>query len=215
MTDHRNRETVESSLERLRSEYGPFPVFEETEVLEPDRFASFREEVADGYSGAGYARVVRDPEDAPPLSASMPDYNETERPQVLYILHRGDDDRAWTVPGGGREGDETYEAAAVREIREETAVDVDVGEPLAAHRVRCLSTDDGVDLCLHGLWVCFAGTYAGGSVSIQQGELRGAAWFADPPGSAKGWGEYCAADWWDDHEAADPWWERLDRRDPE
>ena len=36
------------------------------------------------------------------------------------ILGRGGD--RWGIPGGGREGDETYEEGALREVREETNV---------------------------------------------------------------------------------------------
>lgn len=37
----------------------------------------------------------------------------------------------WTLPGGGVEYDESFEAAVVREVREETGYDVAVGVPLA------------------------------------------------------------------------------------
>ncbi|PSQ17267.1 NTP pyrophosphohydrolase [Halobacteriales archaeon QS_8_69_26] len=210
--DHYHRETVECRLERLRGEYGEFPVFEEVEMLEPDRFETVRAEFEDGHSGAGYAWVVREPADAPPVAESMPDSNTTERPQVLLILHRGDD-RAWSVVGGGREGDETYEAATVREVREETGIEVDLGAPFAAHRGIFRSADDAVDAVLHGLWVSFDATYAGGSLAIQPGELRGAAWFADPPEDLGYWSQYRGREWWDDYEPAERWWEEFDRRD--
>jgi len=36
----------------------------------------------------------------------------------------------WTLPGGGVEYDESLEAAVVREVKEETGFDVEVGSPL-------------------------------------------------------------------------------------
>lgn len=37
----------------------------------------------------------------------------------------------WTLPGGGVEYEESLEAAVVREVKEETGYDIEVGSPLA------------------------------------------------------------------------------------
>jgi 8-oxo-dGTP diphosphatase len=39
----------------------------------------------------------------------------------------------WTLPGGGVEYDESLEEAVVREVREESGYDVEVGRPLTTH----------------------------------------------------------------------------------
>ena len=48
--------------------------------------------------------------------------------QILLIKHRhhGDGRAYWIIPGGGREDGETEEACVVREMREETNLDVAV-----------------------------------------------------------------------------------------
>ncbi len=61
---------------------------------------------------AAYA-VVRDDQDRILLAL----WNEAEQPQ-------------WTMPGGGVELDETVEEAAVRELREETGYDIELGQLL-------------------------------------------------------------------------------------
>lgn len=79
---------------------------------------------ADGYEG-GLRRVARvvllDPDD-----------------RILLLHGHEPDDPAddwWFTPGGGVEGDETREAAAVRELAEETGItDVDLGPVLWRRR---------------------------------------------------------------------------------
>lgn len=58
--------------------------------------------------------------------------------RILMVRHRGPDADYWTLPGGHVEPDETPERAAVREMLEETGVEVQIvralwDEPLPAH----------------------------------------------------------------------------------
>jgi len=201
-----NRETVERRRDRLCEEYDDVPVREERETVSPDLFEELRAHSLDGYTGGGYAWVVRDPADAAALTESMPDEVGDER-SVLMILGRGGTE--WGLPGGGREGNETYEQATVREVREETGVDCEITDCfLCCHRV---TVSEGThDDRLHTLWVFFDGAYAGGSIAIQPGELNGAAWFQDPPDKLYPENEFRAADFWDDFEhSGDPLADRL------
>ena len=180
---HYNREEADRRLARLWEAYDPH-VHHETAELDPDEFDGFAEHAVKGYTGGGYAWVVR--EERPPLSASMPDVDETY-PRVLLALGRGAD--GWGPAGGGRGGggDERYEEAASREVREGTGVESEV---LDCRRVRRTTFEragdgdgggDGGEDAIHTLWVFFLARETGGSIDVQESELNGAAWFRDPP----------------------------------
>lgn len=55
-----------------------------------------------------------------------------ERDRILLALWNGEGfaPAQWTLPGGGVELDETVDQAAVREVREESGYDIDVGPVL-------------------------------------------------------------------------------------
>lgn len=120
----------------MRETYGP-TVEHETVELVPDEFDPFAEHAAEGYTGGGYARVVR--EGSPPLSESMPEVDETY-PRVLLTLGR--DDSGWGPAGGGREDDERYEAAGTREVGEETGVECSVVDCRRVRRTTFERADD-------------------------------------------------------------------------
>jgi len=56
-----------------------------------------------------------------------------ERILLSWYNGTGRDGPGWTLPGGGVEYAETIEAAIVREVREETGYDVELGWPLVTH----------------------------------------------------------------------------------
>lgn len=54
-----------------------------------------------------------------------------EEKQILMVKQgKPDEKKLWTVPSGGKEDDETYEACCIREINEETGYDAGVVKPL-------------------------------------------------------------------------------------
>jgi 8-oxo-dGTP diphosphatase len=57
------------------------------------------------------------------------------------LLQQREDFRTWGLPGGGLEPGEYLPEAVQREVREETGLDVEVGELLAVHWRRWLSRD--------------------------------------------------------------------------
>jgi ADP-ribose pyrophosphatase YjhB (NUDIX family) len=171
---HHNRENVECRLERLRAECDPV-VEHEMVTLDSSEFAEFLTQAREGYTGGGYAWVVR--EDPRPFSESMPDLDESYQ-RVLFALGRGGE--GWGPAGGGREEDESYEAAAEREVREETGVKSDVVTCRRVRRATFRSEGDAA-VRAHTLWVYFVARETGGSIDVQETELDGSAWFHDPP----------------------------------
>lgn len=195
--DELNREAVERRLDRLRADYDP-PVDVVDEVVPDERFERLRSVAADGYLGPGNAWVVRAPDEAPPLAPSMPDDAGPHDPHVLLILGREQSGPRWSLPGGGREDGETYEAATRREVREETGIEVEIVEPFLLVHVRTTPERGGERV--HTLWAYFDARYAGGRLDVQATELRGAAWFTEPPGEMGRLAAGRAAEFWPEYE---------------
>ena len=191
MPEDVNRETVERRRDRLLDEYGEVRVHEEREVVDADRFVDLRDFARDGYTGGGYAWVVRRPEQAIDLTESMPDEVD-EQPAVLMILGRGGD--RWGLPGGGREAGETYEEAAVREVHEETGVDCELTGVWQVKRRRFVHREDP-ERRGYLLSVFFTAAYAGGEADRYperwdedaDEEILDVEWFDELPENAAGY----------------------------
>jgi len=172
-----NRQDVRDRLARLDDAHGVEYREDATVEVDPDAFPREIRLSRDGYNGSSYVWVVRTPEEAAPLTESMPDHAGNDRDRVLMILGRGGD--RWGIPGGGREGEETVEEGALREVTEETGVECRITDLFGVRHER--RTADGFDEVLHNLRVVFEGRYDGGHIAIQPGELDGAAWLAERP----------------------------------
>lgn len=193
---HINRDTIAERLARLDEEYGVDQVDEQPVDVDPERFPGEIEMARDGYDGSSYIWIVRSPEEAGPLTESMPHHAGNDRDRALMILGRGGDH--WGVPGGGREAEESYEEAALREVREETSIECQICDvAVVSHECR---TAPGYDEVLHNLRVVFRGQYESGSISIQPGELDGAAWLAERPRRVHPLVEPVADEWFDTEE---------------
>lgn len=194
MVEHINRESVESRYERLDERYGIDYHEEETVSVEPGDFEAEIRLSRNGYIGSSYVWIVRQPEQANPLSESMPEEARGETERVLMILGRGE--TAWGIPGGGREEGEIFEEGAVREVREETSVECSIEDCFGTRHERRRSPDH--EVVLHNLRVVFEGEYAGGPISIQPGELNGAAWRARRPQRLHPLAEPVANEWFEE-----------------
>ena len=188
-----NRDRVREHESQLLDRYDDIERRETEFHIPDDEFAKHREYAKDGYIGAGYAWVVRTPEEAPPLSASMSSSDADDAGRILFVLHRGA--TAWDVPGGGHEDEESFEETAVREVREETNVTCEVTDLL--HLEHEVAVADGFDDRLHTLWAYFEAAYRDGAVSIQNTELNGAAWLRERPPSLKDVPATLASSWFE------------------
>jgi len=188
---HINRERLQDRLARLDAEYGLDYREEETVDVDPERFPQEIRLSRDGYDGSSYVWVVRTPKDAGPLTESMPADAGNDRDRVLMILGRGGD--RWGIPGGGREGEETFEEAAHREVTEETGIDCRITDLFGVRYER--RSADGFEEVLHTLRVVFEGRYEDGHIAIQPGELDGAAWLAERPRTVHPLAGAVADDW--------------------
>jgi 8-oxo-dGTP diphosphatase len=79
-----------------------------------------------------------------------------ENDHVLMVRQTYWGETFWTFPGGSVEAGETPEQAAIREVREETGLDV--------HIERCLY--QGARSSGDGVYTCFAGTIVGGTLCL-------------------------------------------------
>lgn len=193
MIEHINRDTVGSRLQRLDDEYGVDYHEDETVTVDP---AAFDEEIRmsrNGYIGSSYIWIVRTPAQTAALSESMPDNARDENDRVLMILGRGG--HAWGIPGGGLEDGETFEESALREVREETSIECEITDCFGIRHERRTSPDH--EEVLHNLRVVFEGSYVGGSIAIQPGELSGAAWLAKRPSQVHPLAAPLAEEWFD------------------
>ncbi|MFC7190465.1 NUDIX hydrolase [Halocatena marina] len=171
-----NREEIERRRDRLLDHFGETPIRERHDTPSADRFEEWIEMSNAGYIGSAYALVRRSPDQQTELTESMAVEGD-ERERVLLILGRGSSD--WGVPGGGQENDETLESTVHREVAEEVAIDISL---LGLNHLRHeIATCEGYNERLHVLRAFFQAEYVGGSISVQPGELNGAAWFVNPP----------------------------------
>jgi len=194
-----NRERVASLIERYQERYRPVTVERETVELPADSWAESLDHARDGYDGGAYAWVVRSPTDVTPPSETYVG-DGVDRHRALMILPRGDD--AWGLPGGGRESGESFEDAAIREVREEAGIDCEITGLWHVRHLEWTSEDEDDDRRTHSFHPFFEAQYADGSISVQAAEVAGAAWFARPPERMQPANERRAADW--DPESYEP-----------
>jgi 8-oxo-dGTP diphosphatase len=103
-----------------------------------------------------------------------------ERDRVLLALWNEETSPRWTLPGGGVELRETVEEAAVREVREETGYDVELGRLLGvdSHVVPPEERTRDRDRFYKGVRVIFEATVVGGELRNElDGTTDEARWF--------------------------------------
>lgn len=90
---------------------------------------------------------------------------------ILLVRHEKNGNSYWLLPGGGLEYGECMLDAVKREVKEETGLDVDVGE------VVLIWESLPPDGSRHGVNICFRSSVTGGELRTQTDDrLREAAW---------------------------------------
>jgi 8-oxo-dGTP diphosphatase len=103
-----------------------------------------------------------------------------DRDRVLLALWNENAEPLWTLPGGGVELPETVEEAAVREVREETGYDVELGRLLGVHTLVIPPEERTVDRDRYykGVRVVFEASVVGGHLRNEvDGSTDEARWF--------------------------------------
>lgn len=79
----------------------------------------------------------------------------------LLMVKQGtpDEEKVWSIPSGGKEGDETFEACCMREVQEETGYEVDIDAILFEKK----TVLQGYSVIVH----YFSATIVGGEMCIQ------------------------------------------------
>lgn len=103
-----------------------------------------------------------------------------ERDRVLLALWNEVDEPMWTLPGGGVDLDETPEEGAVREAREETGYEVELGRLLGVD-TNLVAPGDRLtvtDRWHKGVRVVYEATVVGGELTAEVGGTTDEArWF--------------------------------------
>lgn len=176
-----NEQNVRSRIDRLEATYDEVPVTEERFDLSPEEYADvYAATRGTGYDGNSVVFVTRDGESLPELSEHLPEGAAADtRDRVLLVLGRGAD--IWALPGDGNGGQyESLQETAVRRVHEQTGIRCTItGVEEVFHRKYYPDTD--ADGSVHTLDVYFGAEYHDGSLDVDESELVGAAWFADPP----------------------------------
>ncbi|MDT3435115.1 NUDIX domain-containing protein [Haloarcula sp. 1CSR25-25] len=181
LTERINQTNVEQRISSLEAAYDEVPVSEETFELSPEEYADvFAATRGTGYSGNSVVFVTRDGTDFPELSDQIPEQAADDtRDRVLLVLGRGAD--VWALPGGGK-GDEyeSVQGTAVRRVNEQTGIRCTVtGVAEVVHSKYYPDTD--AQGSVHTLDTYLRAEYRKGALDVDESELVGAAWFAEPP----------------------------------
>ncbi|MFC7080831.1 NUDIX hydrolase [Halorussus caseinilyticus] len=156
----RSRRRVRDALDRLEREYASVERVEKAWDHPPEAYRGVRERFEAGTLGGAGVWAT----------------DETDR--VLLVRHEGES--AWSDPGGKQEAGESLEAAARRETREESGVEVEITGVRQAHRVE-IRDAEGEQPAIHRLIVIFDGERVSGEVRPREGEIAEVRWWRDRP----------------------------------
>ena len=156
----RSKRVVDSLISDFEAEYGEFDVVEKTWNHSPTAC----QEIVDRFEAAtlGGAGV----------------WVTDDAGDVLLVRNEGDD--GWTDPGGSVEVGETYEDAAIREVREETGIECELTGLCEVHVIEHRNTETDEPVVFEAI-VIFDGDYVDGEPRPREGEIAEVDWFSRPP----------------------------------
>src|SRR3954453_2312125 len=91
----------------------------------------------------------------------------------ILLVHEDYGKRRWGLPGGRHEPGESIEETAIREAKEETNLDVELGELIGEYMIVSASGQELLDVSV------FIATIVGGELAPNAGEIAEVGWF-DP-----------------------------------
>jgi len=154
----RSRERVAAALDRLETEYDAVPVVDKQWQWSPDHYEFIVDRFERGtVGGAGIWPVADD---------------------GAVLLVRKDGDDGWAEPSGKQEPDESLEATARRETREETGIAATITGVALAQRVAIRAAGEPP---VHRLIVVFDGRAERVEPAPQPGEIAAARWWDHHP----------------------------------
>ena len=157
----RSRERVNDWLAELRERYGAFERAEKRWELAPDAYEASHDRIAKGANGGAGIWATDD------------------GGRVLLVRNEGEE--GWADPGGKREGGESFEEAARREVREETGVDCEITGLREVHVLELADETDSDRPTLASLIAVFDGVRVGGTPRPREGEIAEVGWFETCP----------------------------------
>jgi 8-oxo-dGTP diphosphatase len=89
----------------------------------------------------------------------------------LLLVHEDYGGRRWGLPGGRHEPGESIEETAIREAKEETNLDVELGEVIGEYLIVSAGGERLLDVSV------FEATVVGGEMRPQEGEIDDIGWF--------------------------------------
>ena len=89
----------------------------------------------------------------------------------VLLVHEDYEKRRWGLPGGRHEPGESIEETAIREAKEETNFDVELGELIGEYSIVSAGGERILDVSI------FIATILGGEMRPQEGEIDDIGWF--------------------------------------
>ncbi len=159
--DARSRRRIGAELDRLESTYGPFPCHEDPWEVSAEQYERIHDRFDAGV--VGFAGV----------------WMTNEAGEVLLVSDTARE--GWSEPVGKQEPGETLEETALREVREETAVECELTGVALVHVLRVLDADRPSRPPIVQMVVAFEGAYLRGTPRADDERIAAVRWWSEHP----------------------------------